>query len=245
MDLVSELRPFRPDQRLPRLSLVAAIAIVLLFGAAVPLALALERRLEIRARAALTSAGAGWAMVEMSGRTGLIRGTPPNETARLVAMQSVLASSGSGWLRGVSKVRYAPGEMSRDKAGASAAPACSALSKGLEPTTFQFDLGAAGLTGSQLDRISVMAAELLSCSNWDLIIEGHADATGSRDANMRLSARRAEAVRSALMEAGVPGERMTVSAYGASRPVRGSGGAIEPEASRRIEIRLIRRDRKS
>ena len=48
-------------------------------------------------------------------------------------------------------------------------------------------------------------------------LTGYSDVRGSRDHNMRLSMRRAEAVRSYLIENGVRPERITVEAHGESR----------------------------
>ncbi|MGQ0661891.1 OmpA family protein [Sphingosinicella sp.] len=45
-------------------------------------------------------------------------------------------------------------------------------------------------------------------------IEGYADRRGSRAANIRLSRRRAEAVRAALIARGVPSVRISVRAFG-------------------------------
>ncbi|MBU6319130.1 MAG: OmpA family protein [Alphaproteobacteria bacterium] len=245
MDLVSHLRlrSARLGGRAPYWAAAAVMACLL--GAAGLLAQGIERRLEERARAALASEGADWATVEMAGRSAILMGTPPDERARLAAMRSVLVSSGSGWFQGVARVRLRSGPMSQVGAEPSTASSCDEPPPGFDPSVFRFDVGAAGLSRRQLDRISVMAAGLIACPNWELEIEGHTDAAGSTTANMRLSARRAEAVRIALIGEGVSGDRIRTAAFGASRPVRGSGGAIEADASRRIEIRLIRKEQRS
>ena len=52
-----------------------------------------------------------------------------------------------------------------------------------------------------------------------LEIQGHTDATGSKDLNMRLGEQRAEAVRLFMNQQGVPLNRMSTISYGANSPV--------------------------
>jgi peptidoglycan-associated lipoprotein len=51
------------------------------------------------------------------------------------------------------------------------------------------------------------------------IIEGHADEQGTREYNLALGARRANAVREYLVSKGVPTSRMRTISYGKERPV--------------------------
>ncbi|TFI57446.1 OmpA family protein [Sphingomonas parva] len=50
-----------------------------------------------------------------------------------------------------------------------------------------------------------------------MTVSGHADARGSEAYNLLLSRRRAEAVKAALVAAGVPGYRIRVEAFGETR----------------------------
>ncbi|MEP4198756.1 MAG: peptidoglycan-associated lipoprotein Pal [Aliishimia sp.] len=50
------------------------------------------------------------------------------------------------------------------------------------------------------------------------VIEGHADEQGTREYNLALGARRADAVRNYLISKGVPGDRLRVVSYGKERP---------------------------
>lgn len=51
------------------------------------------------------------------------------------------------------------------------------------------------------------------------IIEGHADEQGTREYNLALGARRANAVREYLVSRGVPASRLQVISYGKERPI--------------------------
>ncbi len=65
-------------------------------------------------------------------------------------------------------------------------------------------------------------------------IEGHTDATGTRDKNMALSQARAQSVVDYLVGQGVDSGRLTAKGYGPDRPIRGTR-ATAP-ANRRVEF---------
>ncbi|HEY0011349.1 MAG TPA: OmpA family protein [Allosphingosinicella sp.] len=63
------------------------------------------------------------------------------------------------------------------------------------------------------------AAASLQLDARELLVIAHADRVGSEADNLRLSHRRAEAVRAALVRRGVPIERIRIQAHGESRPM--------------------------
>lgn len=70
-----------------------------------------------------------------------------------------------------------------------------------------------------------------------LIIEGHADETGPAEYNQRLSERRAESVRRALIERGVSSARLRVIGHGDRRPIHPHASTDEEHAeNRRVEL---------
>ena len=69
-------------------------------------------------------------------------------------------------------------------------------------------------------------------------IEGHTDSTGSANANQVLSQRRAEAVRDALVAAGIDAARMTAVGVGAERPVAPNDTAEGRARNRRVDVIL-------
>lgn len=75
--------------------------------------------------------------------------------------------------------------------------------------------------------LSQMLAQLRNAS--EIVVIGHADASGSEELNDRLSAQRAAAVARRLVESGVPSRRVRVDARGEREP-RQDGN------SRRVEI---------
>jgi len=70
-------------------------------------------------------------------------------------------------------------------------------------------------------------------------IEGHTDSTGSDEYNMKLSQRRADAVKSYLVEHGISADRLTAKGYGETKPIASNKTASGRAKNRRVEIILI------
>lgn len=60
---------------------------------------------------------------------------------------------------------------------------------------------------------------LLTNADYRAVIEGHADEQGTREYNLALGQRRANAVREYLVSRGVPAARLQVTSYGKERPI--------------------------
>ncbi|WP_159979248.1 peptidoglycan-associated lipoprotein Pal [Roseobacter cerasinus] len=63
------------------------------------------------------------------------------------------------------------------------------------------------------------ATWLLTNTDFTAVIEGHADEQGTREYNVALGARRANAVREYLVSKGVAGNRLRTVSYGKERPI--------------------------
>jgi len=67
-------------------------------------------------------------------------------------------------------------------------------------------------------------------------IEGHTDSVGNANANYTLSERRANAVMTALMQLGVPSDRLRTQAFGEDNPTASNDNATGRQMNRRVEI---------
>ncbi len=79
-------------------------------------------------------------------------------------------------------------------------------------------------------------AEQLRGSNTSVRLEGHADERGSREYNMALGERRANAVRDFLVLQGVNRSNLEVISYGEERPLSLGSGESSWSKNRRVEI---------
>jgi outer membrane protein OmpA-like peptidoglycan-associated protein len=94
---------------------------------------------------------------------------------------------------------------------------------------------AALLPGAQT-RLDDVAGALMGAKERSVLVEGHTDSRGARNANLALSRRRAEAVRSYLVSRGYPGEKIEARGIGQERPVAENVTAEGRANNRRVEI---------
>lgn len=72
--------------------------------------------------------------------------------------------------------------------------------------------------------------------DWIFNIEGHTDNVGGDVKNQDLSARRAAAVKAALIEHGLPGARLNTAGFGASAPLDANATLAGRARNRRVEL---------
>ena len=73
---------------------------------------------------------------------------------------------------------------------------------------------------------------------WRLRIVGHTDSTGPAVHNLELSLQRAEAIRDALVDAGVSPDALTTEGAGATDPIASNDTAEGRAQNRRIEFEI-------
>ena len=82
-----------------------------------------------------------------------------------------------------------------------------------------FESDSTELTGTSRGTLDKQAQWLQQYANYTFTIEGHADERGTREYNIALGARRAQAVRDYLASRGIQPNRMRTVSYGKERPV--------------------------
>ena len=85
------------------------------------------------------------------------------------------------------------------------------------------------------------AATLLANPTLKVEIAGHTDSSGDAGRNIHLSLRRAFAVRSFLIDAGVNPDNLTARGYGESSPVASNTTEAGRAENRRVELRVLNR----
>lgn len=111
------------------------------------------------------------------------------------------------------------------------------------PFMVHFGFDSAEITPEAASIIDEAARAARDLAPVQLILRGHADTAGPSDYNQRLSERRAEAVRQALIQRGINGNEITydTQAYGESRPEVQTGDGVPEPRNRRVEIVLDKR----
>ena len=92
------------------------------------------------------------------------------------------------------------------------------LAKGVPDRVF-FATNESILTTKSRDTLRKQAAWLRKNSSINVVVEGHADERGTREYNLALGERRANAVKDYLMTYGISSNRISVISYGKERPV--------------------------
>jgi len=101
-----------------------------------------------------------------------------------------------------------------------------------------FDVNRAELKDGGRRSIDRLAAFLRDYPELNAMIEGFTDSTGSDSINAALSARRADAVRGAIIDQGIEGERLSTLGRGDAYPVAGNDTAAGRQLNRRVEVTL-------
>lgn len=101
-----------------------------------------------------------------------------------------------------------------------------------------FDNNSAVLKSGASSSVQRLGAFLKAYPMRNALIEGYTDSVGSADSNQGLSERRAAAVRTALLETGVVGERLAMRGYGEAFPVGSNQSADGRLSNRRVEVIL-------
>lgn len=100
-----------------------------------------------------------------------------------------------------------------------------------------FNTNKAELSSGGINNVKKLGDFLNKYPQRKVLIEGHTDSVGSDSYNQALSERRADAVKKALVDMGIDGERVATRGYGESSPLANN----ETAAGRQLN----RRDRKS
>ena len=100
-----------------------------------------------------------------------------------------------------------------------------------------FGFNKANLT-AEAARVVADAAEAAQENGAPVLVVGHTDTSGSQAYNLRLSLRRADAVKGGLTQNGVPADMITVSGKGEDEPMVQTGDGVKEPQNRRAVIIL-------
>ena len=106
------------------------------------------------------------------------------------------------------------------------------LATGVKDRVF-FATNKSTLTTASRDTLRKQAAWMRKKSKLKFTIEGHADERGTREYNLALGERRANAVKDYLMTYGISGSRLNVISYGKERPVNSGSNPLAWSQNRR------------
>ena len=106
------------------------------------------------------------------------------------------------------------------------------LATGVKDRVF-FATNKTTLTTASRDTLRKQAAWMRKKKDINVTVEGHADERGTREYNLALGERRANAVKDYLMTYGISGSRIAVISYGKERPVNSGSDPLAWSQNRR------------
>jgi len=143
-----------------------------------------------------------------------------------------------------------PSEASANANAGGAADAASAMAAGANPDdeaqgpqagllatrVVYFDFDSSEIKGAGTDVVAAHAKYLATHSGIRVRLEGHTDERGSREYNIGLGERRAQAVRRALLLQGATDAQISTVSYGEERPAISGHDEAAWSKNRRVEI---------
>ena len=166
--------------------------------------------MQMREEQAAATAGARDPQLASSGAASATRSEPQDETAVFPANANVADSGGA-----------------EDRESAAA---------GALQRSVYFDYNQASVADRYDAMLLANAAYLKAHPRVKAEVQGNCDARGSREYNLALGARRAQAVKLALELAGVDGSHISVISYGAEKPVASGKDEESYSQNRRVDI---------
>ena len=122
--------------------------------------------------------------------------------------------------------------------GNNAGPSAQELARqaALAKTKFYFEFDKADLSQEDRDALVFHAEQLKANPNMKIRLEGHADERGTREYNLALGERRAQAVERYLQVQGVAAGQMETISYGEERPADTGTTEQAYSLNRRVEM---------
>ena len=102
-----------------------------------------------------------------------------------------------------------------------------------KPVDESFDFDKYNLTSRSIQTLRGVISAMKDNSSMTLVLEGHADERGTREYNLALGERRANAAKDYLMTYGISSDRISVLSYGKERPVDSGSNPLSWSKNRR------------
>ncbi len=156
-----------------------------------------------------------------------------NETNNNAAEESAAAEAAAAEAAAAEAAREAEAQAAAAAAAEQQRLQDAAMSVG---RVFYFDFDSSALTDAARAAVDAHIAVLLGDDS-SVRLEGHTDERGTREYNLALGERRANAVRDYMVANGVPSYRIESISYGEENPVAFGSGEANWSQNRRVELK--------
>lgn|GEM_PF-1006107 len=208
------------------LTATGALFLCLLFVCVFSEASDIEAELGARTLEAVRKQDLFWAGVEPDGRAIRLTGAAPHYQAKKMAGDIAAGIDGVVSVENEIAIIGEAGTCQQEIDGYLAR----------EKVTFKS--GGAELHESSFPVIDMLASIARNCGT-RLEVAGHTDGVGDAAINMKLSQRRADAVRKQLVRRGVSADKVVARGYGETQPITDNSSDVGRKTNRRIEFRVL------
>ncbi len=217
-------------------------------------AIAQETAKQKAAELAAVSAGAERDKIRLEARTAEADTAQRNAAAALLSAEASQRQSEASQRRAEASQRESEASQRQSEASQRQAQDAEARSRQLEAQLKEldakktarglvitladvlFDTDKAELKSGGMRGVQKLADILKQYPQHNVLIEGFTDSTGNNSHNQELSDRRANAVRTALLDTGISADRIASRGYGQTFPVASNATAAGRQLNRRVEI---------
>ena len=105
--------------------------------------------------------------------------------------------------------------------------------------SIRFDFDKADIKPQYRDVLNRIAGVLMTLQQYSIYVYGYTDDVGTKDYNLKLSSHRADAVRAALIQAGIKPAMISTKGFGKSDPRAKGDTPKARSANRRVEIGIV------
>lgn len=99
-----------------------------------------------------------------------------------------------------------------------------------------FDWNSASLNSEAREVLEIILTDLHNIDHYEIVLNGHADANGSQQANTDISLKRAKEVERQLIASGIPASAISIYAFGETDLKKATGDSAREKANRRVEV---------
>lgn len=103
-----------------------------------------------------------------------------------------------------------------------------------------FKTGTATLEQEAFAALAILKESMLANPSLAIAIEGHTDAVGGQEANLKLSTERAEAVFNHLVHQGINVQRLSYQGFGESQPIASNENMKGRRKNRRVAFKVLK-----
>ena len=203
-----------------------ALYLCLLFVCVFSEARGIEEQLGAEVAQAVRAQNLFWASVEPNGQHIRLTGAAPGHAEKQRAGEVAAAIAGVTAVANQIAIVGEAGTCQRT------------LDQHVKQERVTFKAGRADITEASLSLLTLVASVARNC-NTKLEIAVHTDGTGDAGINLKLSQRRADAVRKYLVQSGVDPDQLQARGYGETQPLADNDSQAGRETNRRVEFRVL------